>query len=176
MNLSIDIPYDVCWLVQRYKYWLCLTRKVLKLLNTSPEEHNNSQSQLSNVHISPHIAIDNTKMVFEGSPERSVQKKLSYSLPSPGDFDLERGPEPGNPSRTFTRESDDVSGSGASDKTLHPDPGSPGHGSGRGRKLSAVLHRTFTQQFRAADSGEKQAGIKSLFGRGKQAGKHWRSR
>lgn len=113
-------------------------------------------------------------MVFEGNPELSVKKKLSYSLPSPGPFDLERGPDPGNPSRSFTRESDDVPGSGASDKPLTADPGSPGHG--MGRHLGSALHRTFTQQFRAADGGEKKLGFRNLFRRGKHAGKHWRNR
>lgn len=113
-------------------------------------------------------------MVFQGPQERSIQKKLSYSLPSPGDFDLERGPDLGHPSPAFTRGSDDVPGSGASDKPLTADDES--HGSGMGRRLSNVLHRTFTQQFRAADSGEKQPGFRNLFQTGKQAGKHWRSR
>lgn len=117
-------------------------------------------------------------MVFQGPNEPSIQRKLSYSLPSPGPFDLERGPDPGHPSPSFTRGSDDVPGSGASDKHLTPDDGSHGHGMGRrlSNGLSNVLHRTFTQQFRAADSGEKQPGFRNLFQSGKQAGKHWRNR
>lgn len=137
-------------------------------------------SKLQSPQIYPYIITSNTKMVFEGTPERSVKKKLSYSLPSPGPFDLERGPDPGNPSpsRSYTRESDDVPGSGASDKPLNSAPGSPGH-HGIGRhlpRMGSVLHRTFTQQFRAADSGEKQPGFRNLFRSGKQAGKHWKGR
>lgn len=113
-------------------------------------------------------------MVFQGTPERPLQKKLSYSLPSPGPFDLERGPDPGHPSPSFTRRSDDVPGSGASDKPLTADDGSHGHG--MGRRVSNVIHRTFTQQFRAADSGEKQPGFRNLFQTGKQAGRHWKGR
>lgn len=113
-------------------------------------------------------------MASQGHQEPSIKKKLSYSLPSPGLFDLERGPDPGHPSSSFRRGSDDVPGSEASEKPLTSDNGS--HGSGIGRQLSNVLHRTFTQQFRAADSGEKQPGFRNLFRRGKQAGKHWRSR
>lgn len=65
-------------------------------------------------------------------------------------------------------------GSGASVKPLtsHDEP----QGRKMSHQLSSVLHRTFTQQFRAADSGEKQPGFRNLFQRGKQAGKHWRSR
>lgn len=137
-------------------------------------------SKFQSSHISSYIITSNAKMVFEGTPERSVKKKLSYSLPSPGPFDLERGPDPGNPSpsRSYTRQSDDVPGSGASDKPLNATPGSPGH-HGIGRhlpRMGSVLHRTFTQQFRAADSGEKQPGFRNLFGSGKQAGKHWKGR
>lgn len=113
-------------------------------------------------------------MASLGNQERSVKKKLSYSLPSPGDFDLERGPDLGNPSSSFSRGSDDVPGSAASVKPLTDNNGPHGHG--LGHQLSNVLHRTFTQQFRAADSGEKQSGFKNLFGRGKQAGKHWKGR
>lgn len=113
-------------------------------------------------------------MAFQGNQDHSIKKKLSYSLPSPGDFDLERGPDHINPSSSFSRASDDVPGSAASVKPLTADNGSHGHGVGR--QLSNVLHRTFTQQFRAADSGEKQPGFRNLFGGGKQAGKHWKGR
>ncbi|KAJ0104197.1 hypothetical protein J7T55_001684 [Diaporthe amygdali] len=102
-----------------------------------------------------------------------IKKKLSYSLPSPGLFDLERGPEPGNLSPSFTRGSDDIPGSGASDKPLNPENGSHGHGIGH--SISNVLHRTFTQQFRAADGGEKDSGFRGLFKRGGQASKNWKN-
>lgn len=118
----------------------------------------------------------NTNMASEGNqqPSSGIKKKLSYSLPSPGLFDLERGPDPGNLSPSFTRGSDDVPGSGASEKPLTADDSSHGHGIGR--QLSSVLHRTFTQQFRAADSGGKDSGFRNLFQRGRHAGKHWRNR
>lgn len=103
-----------------------------------------------------------------------IKKKLSYSLPSPGLFDLERGPEPGNLSPSFTRGSDDIPGSGASDKPLNSENGSHGHGIGH--SISNVLHRTFTQQFRAADGGEKDSGFRGLFKRGGQASKNWKNR
>lgn len=150
----------------QHKYSSCLPQK-------NRVENSRARYQVL-LHSETAVYLFISEMASQENQDRFVKKKLSYSLPSPGLFDLERGPDPGNLSPSFTRGSDDVPGSGASDKPLSPGNGSHGHGVGH--RISSVLHRTFTQQFRAADSGEKQSGFRNLFRSGNQAGRHWKNR